>query len=63
MFGKYVNCGQTCVGVDHIYVHSSISDKFKVKLMEKLKEGFGDEKLKESGDYPKIITEGHVERL
>lgn len=31
--------------------------------MEKLKEGFGDEKLKESGDYPKIITEGHVERL
>lgn len=37
LFGKYVNSGQTCVGVDHMYVHSSISDKFKVKLMEKLK--------------------------
>lgn len=21
LFGKFLNCGQTCVGVDHVYVH------------------------------------------
>lgn len=63
LFGKLANCGQTCVGVDHIYVHSSISDKFKKVLMEKLKEGFGDKNLKDSGDYIKIINENHVDRL
>lgn len=21
LFGKYLNCGQTCIGVDHVYVH------------------------------------------
>ncbi len=24
LFGKFLNCGQTCIGVDHIYVHLSI---------------------------------------
>lgn len=60
LFGKLTNSGQTCIGVDHIYVHSSISDKFKVKLMDKLKQGYGDKKLKDNGDYAKIITEGHI---
>jgi len=23
IFGKFLNCGQTCVGVDHVYVHES----------------------------------------
>lgn len=27
--GKYLNCGQTCIGVDHVYVHSSIYKKFR----------------------------------
>ena len=43
-----------------MYVHSSISKQFKAKLLEKLKEGYGDKNLKDSGDYAKIITEGHV---
>jgi aldehyde dehydrogenase (NAD+) len=21
IFGKFLNCGQTCVGVDHVFVH------------------------------------------
>lgn len=63
LFGKLVNSGQTCVGVDHIFLHKEIADKFKVRLLEKLKEGYGDSKLKNSGDYAKIITEGHVDRL
>ncbi len=23
IFGKFLNCGQTCVGVDHVFVHDS----------------------------------------
>ena len=35
LFGKYFNCGQTCVGVDHVYVHQSIADDFKKTLLTK----------------------------
>ena len=34
-FGKYLNCGQTCIGVDHVYVHASIKDEFKKTLVKK----------------------------
>lgn len=64
LFGKFFNCGQTCVGVDHVYVHSSIADKFKKELLKKIKEFYGDNKqLSTCGDYAKIINQGHVERL
>jgi aldehyde dehydrogenase (NAD+) len=23
LFGKFLNCGQTCIGVDHVYVHET----------------------------------------
>lgn len=29
LVGKFLNCGQTCIGVDHIYVHESIKEKFR----------------------------------
>ena len=35
--GKFMNCGQTCVGVDHVYVHESVKADFNRLLMEKLK--------------------------
>jgi acyl-CoA reductase-like NAD-dependent aldehyde dehydrogenase len=31
-----MNCGQTCIGVDHIYVHQSIKDSFLETLLRKL---------------------------
>lgn len=37
LFGKFLNCGQTCVGVDHVYVHSDVAVKFKKILLEKTK--------------------------
>lgn len=33
IMGKYVNCGQTCIGVDHVYVHESIYNEFKKVLL------------------------------
>lgn len=34
IFGKYLNCGQTCVAVDHVYVHQKVYDEFKKILLE-----------------------------
>ena len=28
VFGKYLNCGQTCVAPDYVVVHSSVKEKF-----------------------------------
>lgn len=43
LFGKFTNCGQTCVGTDHVFVHEKISDKFRERLLCKLKEGYNVE--------------------
>lgn len=37
LLGRFANCGQTCVGVDHLYVHQAIYAKFKDLLLAKLK--------------------------
>lgn len=41
LFGKYVNCGQTCIGVDHVYVHESLKENFRSKLLIKMEEFYG----------------------
>ncbi len=43
LFGKFTNCGQTCVGTDHVFVHEKVSDKFRERLLFKLKEGYNVE--------------------
>ncbi len=63
LFGKFVNCGQTCVGVDHVYVHSSIAPQFKIRLLDVVRDFYGSKNLKDSGDYAKIINQFHYDRL
>ncbi len=36
MVGKYMNCGQTCIGVDHVYIHESVYKSFKKVLLDKM---------------------------
>lgn len=62
--GKFLNCGQTCIGVDHVYVHESKKAQFKELLMKKLDLFYGgDQNLEEEGNYGKIVNKFHVERL
>lgn len=62
--GKYLNCGQTCVGVDHVYVHESKKTQFKELLLKKLDLFYGgDQNLEEDGNYGKIINQFHLERI
>ena len=62
VFGKYLNCGQTCVAPDYILCRSSIKDKFVAEVVKQIKLQYGDNPLKNS-DYGKIINEKHFERL
>lgn len=60
--GKTINCGQTCVAPDYIFVHSSIKAGFITKLKEKLVQFFGIDPER-NPEYSKIITPFHAERL
>lgn len=63
-FGKYFNCGQTCIGVDHVYVHASIKEEFKKTLLIKAEQFYGNgQNLADEGNYGKIINDFHLKRL
>ena len=61
-FGKYLNCGQTCVAPDYILCHKSVKDEFIAELKKQITAQFGKEPL-ENPDYGKIVNEKHFERL
>lgn len=62
VFGKFLNCGQTCVAPDYILCESSVKDKFINEVVSQIKIQYGDNPLKNK-DYGKIINQKHFERL
>ncbi|XP_042298298.1 aldehyde dehydrogenase family 3 member A2 isoform X2 [Sceloporus undulatus] len=61
-WGKYTNCGQTCIAPDYILCHPSIQGKVVESLKKALKEFYGDD-IKNSPDYERIATKRHLKRL
>ncbi len=62
VFGKFLNCGQTCVAPDYIYCHKDIKDEFLAAVKKEIKKQFGKNPL-ENSNYGKIINEKHFQRL
>ena len=62
VFGKYLNCGQTCVAPDYILCESSVKNEFISEVINQIKAQFGDSPL-ENGNYGKIVNEKHFNRL
>ena len=62
VFGKYLNCGQTCVAPDYILCERSIKDAFVAEVVKQIKLQYGENPL-ENKDYGKIINEKHFARL
>ena len=62
VFGKYLNCGQTCVAPDYILCEKSIKDEFLAEVIRQIKQQYGEHPL-ENPDYGKIINQKHFERL
>lgn len=62
VFGKFLNCGQTCVAPDYVLVHSSVKDKLLGEIKKQIVKQFGDNPL-ENPAYGKIINEKHYTRI
>ena len=62
VFGKYLNCGQTCVAPDFVLCEKSVKDDFVAEIAKQIELQYGKEPLK-NPDYGKIVNEKHFERL
>lgn len=62
VFGKYLNCGQTCVAPDHIFCHRSVKADFVKAVADEIKKQFGEKPL-ENENYGKIVNAKHFARL
>lgn len=62
VFGKFLNCGQTCVAPDYIYCDARIRDDLVKALMREIHRQFGADALS-NPKYGKIINKKHMERI
>ena len=62
VFGKYLNCGQTCVAPDYIYCHREVKDTLLKQIQKQIRKQFGKSPL-DNKNYGKIINEKHFNRI
>lgn len=62
VFGKFLNCGQTCIAPDYIYCHNSVKDKLISAVIQEIKKQFQETPLSNPG-YGKIINTKHFDRI
>ena len=62
VWGKYLNCGQTCVAPDYILCRGEMRDELVKALEEEIRRQFGEDPLS-NPDYGKIINEKHFTRI
>ncbi|KAL9922189.1 aldehyde dehydrogenase type III isoform 6-T6 [Glossina fuscipes fuscipes] len=62
LWGKLINCGQTCIAPDYVLCSKEIEKKFVAEAKDILKEWYGDN-IRDSPDLSRIINKNHFERL
>ncbi len=62
VFGKFINCGQTCVAPDYILCHESIRLALLSAIAKEIQAQFGEHPLA-NPDYGKIVNQKHFNRL
>ncbi len=62
VFGKYLNCGQTCVAPDYVLCHRSVKEQLVREICGQIKKQYGSNPL-ENPDYGKMINQKHFERI
>jgi aldehyde dehydrogenase (NAD+) len=61
-FAKFLNAGQTCVAVDHVYVHRDIEEEFLAALQKEISRRYGSDP-RTSNDFGRIVNAGHAQRI
>lgn len=62
VWGKFLNCGQTCIAPDFIVVNKLILEKLIEKIKYEIEISFG-KNPQNSSSYGRIINEKHLKRL
>ncbi|KAK0570151.1 hypothetical protein OC861_000293 [Tilletia horrida] len=62
LWGKTLNCGQTCIAPDYILCTASVQAKL-VEHLKKAYKQFYPEGVQSSDSYSRIISDGHWKRL
>ncbi len=64
-WGKFMNCGQTCLAPDYVIVESSIKNKFTNHLKRSVAKFFGEtiSDIKNSSDYSRLVHNAHFTKL
>lgn len=62
VFGKFLNCGQTCVAPDYIICHESVKQELVDALIQEIKQQYSLHPL-DNPNYGRIVNEKHFERL
>lgn len=61
-FGKFLNCGQTCVAPDYLLVQDTVREEFVRLLVKWIRRMYGKDPVKNL-NYPKMINEKHYARV
>lgn len=62
VWGKYLNCGQTCIAPDYILVDKAVKDELIEKLKLEIEKAYGKDP-KESPDLARIINQKNHRRM
>ena len=62
IFGKLLNCGQTCVAPDYVFVQKDVKQDF-INACKEYIEKFIGENWNENTEYPKMINKRQFERM
>ena len=62
VFGKFLNCGQTCVAPDYILCHESVKEELLTQLRLQLHKQYGEDALS-NPDYGRIVNRKHFDRI
>lgn len=62
VWGKFLNCGQTCIAPDYILAHKDIKERLIQELKKSVEELYG-KSIEESPDLARIAHKSHYEAL
>ncbi len=63
VWGKFMNCGQTCIAPDYVFVHNSIFQAFESELKLAIKKEYYKEGEVNRNDFARIVNDRHFERI
>ena len=62
VWGKFVNCGQTCIAPDYIMVQNKIKDKLIEALKYSIQDAYGTNPM-ESKSYGRLVNKSNFDRI